>query len=189
MLDLAGAITLLVVSFAAATWQLIWVRQSSENDAPATGLRAGKAFKTFRSFAFALPFPLLIAGVIWTELVRDTGEVDVTGRTHISPKVVQNGDTLTVTLEGQPNRHRLRLTLRAADAPGDWSGSQFCVPETQLGVALLGGNGKAQAERVDSGEHVDLRLGGSTKVRAQITVHTDLGCHMEVSVLKAVLHD
>ncbi|MFD3682889.1 hypothetical protein [Streptomyces sp. NPDC058613] len=59
-----------------------------------------------------------------------------------------------------------------------------------VSLAMLGPGNQKPSEGVRSGKAVELSLGGGrADVRAQLTVLTDPGCVMSVSVAKAILHD
>ncbi|MYS80521.1 hypothetical protein [Embleya scabrispora] len=130
----------------------------------------------------------VVAALVWTEHLRSHGEVDVTGRVAVAPRVpVSDGARIKLVIDDAPRRTRLRLTLAVEDAE---PGAQSCTPETTLGVAVSGGGKRGAAEGFSGGEGVDLALGGPRgDVEATVTVHTEKGCLMNVSVATAVLHD
>ncbi|MEN3584502.1 hypothetical protein AAH978_10155 [Streptomyces sp. ZYX-F-203] len=115
------------------------------------------------------------------------GEVDVTGRTLIADAdQVGDGHAMTVTVENDPPRSRLRLELLLLDASPD-AGS--CVPSTTYDAKLVGG-GALTIEGVRSGQTFSLPLGGARGlVSVEAVLHSAPGCRLRVSVAAATLHD
>ncbi|MFF3286730.1 hypothetical protein [Streptomyces sp. NPDC003023] len=126
------------------------------------------------------------AGTVGMDHLAEHGEIDVTGRTSISPDTATAGSELRLVVDNPADRSRLRLTLTIRDAA---RGSQFCAPETSYS-AQLPGNASTRVEGVRSGEAVEFSLGGLRgDIEARITLLTDEGCRMSVSVADVVLHD
>jgi hypothetical protein len=133
----------------------------------------------------ALSVALAAGALVRAEYLRGHGEVDVMGRTTVSPeRPLTDGETLDVVVRGGPGRTHLRLVLSVTDAFPD---TQFCTPDTVLGVGLDGGH--TPVPDIGSGEAVDLPLGGvRSDARVRVTVRTSHGCQMRVTVHDAVLH-
>ncbi|MEE1931001.1 hypothetical protein V1J52_22950 [Streptomyces sp. TRM 70351] len=130
---------------------------------------------------------LAVLGLVGMDHYADHGDVDVTGPALIIPEgPATNGSTLTVAVDNQPHRTHLRLALAIEDAE---RGRQSCSPETTYS-ARLAGSGVEHAAELRSGELFSLPLGGARDaVRVLVTLATDEGCWMSVSVAEAVLHD
>ncbi|GAA1924147.1 hypothetical protein GCM10009837_56810 [Streptomyces durmitorensis] len=147
------------------------------------GIVAPSATKALVS---ALSVLLAVGALLWVDRLTEHGEVDVTGRAEISRGPVENGDLLSVVVADAPSRTHLRLALMVRDAVPD---AQSCTPETRLTVALRGAGANSAHTDVRAGQAVDLPLGGAHgALRVDVTVHTDPGCRMTVSVDDAVLH-
>ncbi|MBE4740859.1 hypothetical protein [Streptomyces caniscabiei] len=133
----------------------------------------------------ALSVALAAGAVVRAEYLREHGEVDVKGRTTVSPsRSLTDGETLDVMVRGTQARTHLRLVLSVADAHED---TDFCTPDTTLDVGP--GGGRPPVIGVRSGEVVDLALGGSRPdAQVRVTVRTSPGCQMHVTVRDAVLH-
>ncbi|MER7173038.1 hypothetical protein [Streptomyces mesophilus] len=145
------------------------------------------ARKQARAMVTALALVLTALGFLRVEELRESGDVDVTDSTRITPaEPLETGEIFTVTAPGEPHRAWLRLTLKVSDgAPG----VQTCTPDTTLDVRLLG-PGNTTTPDVRSGEPVELDLTRkATTFQAEVTVRTPQGCEMNVSVADAVLHD
>ncbi|NUK46097.1 hypothetical protein HRW13_35700 [Streptomyces lunaelactis] len=129
---------------------------------------------------------LAVLGIVGMDHLADHGEVDVTGRTRISPATGTNGSGLRVVGNAPPERAQLRLVLTVADAV---PGAQSCTPDTEMAVQLPN-NANTLVADVTSGQPVEFPLGG---LRDRIVVDVDLltedGCRMSVSVAEAALHD
>ncbi|OPC79049.1 hypothetical protein B4N89_33665 [Embleya scabrispora] len=156
----------------------------------ATGVRAFALLESERDRVLmtVLSFACVIAACVWTEYLRVHGEVDVTGRVEVThARSVSDGGRIDLVIDGTPRRTHLRLTFAVEDADGR---TQSCVPETRLDVALTGRGRPVVVERVVAGTPVDLALGGlRSGVSAALTLHTDAGCAMNVSVATAIVHD
>ncbi|WP_327727849.1 hypothetical protein OG250_13445 [Streptomyces sp. NBC_00487] len=133
----------------------------------------------------ALSLALAAGALVRAEYLRGHGEVDVEGRTTVTPdRPLTDGETLDVVVRGGVARTHLRLVLSVAEAFPD---TQFCTPDTSLDVALDGG--RAAVTDVTSGEAVDLPLGGvRPDARVRVVVRAPHGCQMRVTVHDAVLH-
>ncbi|MGW9212916.1 hypothetical protein ACWGR4_38870 [Embleya sp. NPDC055664] len=130
----------------------------------------------------------VMAAFVWTEYLRVHGEVDVTGRVEVAHAMsVPDGGRVYIKVKGAPGRTHLRLTLAVRDAD---ERAQACVPQTRLDLLLTGPGRPVAVDGIPGGTTVDLALGGSrSTVEATMTVHTDPGCAMNVSVATAILHD
>lgn len=139
-----------------------------------------------KALVSALSVLLAVGALLWVDRLTEHGEVNVTGRAEVSgPAPVGDGQTLSVAVADAPSRTHLRLALTVRDAV---PAAQSCTPETTLTVALRGGGADSAHTDVRAGQQVDLPLGGAKGVRVDVTVHTDPGCRMTVSVDNAVLH-
>ena len=126
------------------------------------------------------------AGTVGMDNLADHGEIDVTGRTRISPGTATDGSKLRLTVDSPAERSHLRLTLTITDA---LPGSQSCTPETSYS-AQLPGNENTRVEGVRSGQAVEFPLGGlQGEIVALVTMATDAGCRMRVSVADVALYD
>ncbi|MDX2604690.1 hypothetical protein PV379_30485 [Streptomyces caniscabiei] len=133
----------------------------------------------------ALSVALAAGAVVRAEYLREHGEVDVKGRTKVSPdRPLTDGETLLVRVRSEVPRTHLRLVLTVTDAFPD---TAYCAPDTSLDIALEGG--RTAVAEVRSGAVVDLPLGGARPdARVGVTVSTSHGCQMHVTVRDAVLH-
>jgi hypothetical protein len=150
--------------------------------APSGGRRA----RRWRVLVSATAVICAVAGTIGMDHLAEHGEIDVTGRTRITPDTATNGSRLRLVVDSAAERSRLRLTLTITDAARR---SQFCGPETTY-TAELPGNANTRVEGVRSGQAVEFPLGGlEGEIEARITLLTDEGCRMSLSVADVVLHD
>lgn len=135
----------------------------------------------------ALSLTLAITGPVWSEELRRHGDVDVRGRASVSPATsLQDGTAATVDIDDVPTRARLRVAFAVSDT---LPAAQSCTPETRLDV---GANADPHSVHRDvrSGSAVDIPLGGQrTQIRLRVTLRTDPGCRMNVSIAEAVAHD
>lgn len=131
------------------------------------------------------------AGVVGMDHLADHGEIDVTGRSRVSGGAAgdgtfTDGSQLRLVVDSPADRARLRLTLTIRDAA---KAAQFCSPETRYS-AQLPGNTSTRVDDVRSGQTVEFPLGGLRgAIDVEITLLTEEGCRMNLSVANAVLHD
>ncbi|MEI7032811.1 hypothetical protein [Streptomyces pratensis] len=126
------------------------------------------------------------AGAVGMDHLADHGEIDVTGLSSISAGAVTDGSQLRLVVDSPADRSRLRLTLTIRDAA---KAAQFCAPEARYS-AQLRGNTSTRVDDVRSGQTVDFPLGGlQGAIDVEITLRTEEGCRMSLSVADAVLHD
>ncbi|WP_405506643.1 hypothetical protein OG323_07365 [Streptomyces cyaneofuscatus] len=148
---------------------------------PARGTRA-----PWRVLLSAAALMCSCAGAVGMDHLADHGEIDVTGRIEISGGAVTDGSQLRLVVRSPADRARLRLTLTIRDAA---TAAQFCAPETRYSAQLLG-NTSTRVDDVRSGQSVELPLGGlQGAIDVEITLLTEEGCRMNLSVANAVLHD
>lgn len=148
---------------------------------PARGTRA-----PWRVLMSAAAVICSCAGAVGMDHLADHGEIDVTGRSRISGETVTNGSQLRLVVDSPADRARLRLTLTIRDAA---KAAQFCAPETRYSAQLLG-NTSTRVDDVRSGQTVAFPLGGlQGAIDVEITLLTEEGCRMNLSVADAVLHD
>jgi hypothetical protein len=187
-----------IIAFAAAVLlrspegpqsQFTWTYILSGAAVVAAGARALAAVtsKQGQAFTTVVALSCVVAAFVWTEYLRSHGEVDVTGRITLTPEIpVPDGGQIDIVIDDAPRRTHLRLTLTVEDA---FPRVQSCVPETRLDVMLVGGGSRSVVEWTTPDTTVDLPLGGSHGVvGVAVTVHTDKGCLMDVSVATAALH-
>lgn len=148
---------------------------------PARGTRA-----PWRVLMSAAAVICSCAGAVGMDHLADHGEIDVTGRSRMSGETVTNGSQLRLVVDSPADRARLRLTLTIRDAA---KAAQFCAPETRYSAQLLGNTG-TRVDDVRSGQTVAFPLGGlQGAIDVEITLLTEEGCRMNLSVAAAVLHD
>ncbi|MEV5431012.1 hypothetical protein [Streptomyces sp. NPDC052701] len=141
-----------------------------------------------RAAVSALSLTLSISGLVWSEELRNHGDVDVTGLTSISPATsLHNGATAAVGVDRVPARARLRMAFTVSDTV---PAAQSCTPDTRLDVGLAGATPQRAHRDVRSGSTVEISLGGQRpRIRLRVILHTAPGCRMNVSIAEAVLHD
>ncbi|MFJ9639368.1 hypothetical protein [Streptomyces sp. NPDC101178] len=148
---------------------------------PARGTRA-----PWRVLMSAAAVICSCAGAVGMDHLADHGEIDVTGLSSMSGETVTNGSRLRLVVDGPADRARLRLTLTIRDAA---KAAQFCAPETRYSAQLLGNTG-TRVDDVRSGQTIAFPLGGlQGAIDLEITLLTEEGCRMNLSVAAAVLHD
>ncbi|WP_433404806.1 hypothetical protein [Streptomyces sp. CA-146814] len=148
---------------------------------PARGTRA-----PWRVLMSAAAVICSCVGAVGMDHLADHGEIDVTGRSRMSGETVTNGSQLRLVVDSPADRARLRLTLTIRDAA---KAAQFCAPETRYSAQLLGNTG-TRVDDVRSGQTVAFPLGGlQGAIDVEITLLTEEGCRMNLSVAAAVLHD
>ncbi|QTE03081.1 hypothetical protein [Streptomyces cyanogenus] len=141
----------------------------------------------WRALISAAAVMLAVAGTVGMDYLSDHGEIDVSGRTSLTPRgEVTRGSELSLVVAGPTDRAHLRLQLTISDAKED---EGFCKPESRY-AAQIRDRGSTRVEEVRSGRTVDFPLGGlQGQIEVQITLWTEEGCQMNVSVAEAVLHD
>ncbi|MPY62875.1 hypothetical protein [Streptomyces spongiae] len=171
-----GVLLMCGLAFLASLWRAVGVGRLD------SGSHVGR-----RATVSALSLTLAISGLAWSEELRVHGDVDVRGRTSISPAdSLESGTTAAVSVDRAPTRARLRVTFAVTDA---LPAAQSCTPDTRLDVGAAADPHSAY-RGVRSGSAVDIPLGGQRPhIRLRVTLRTDPGCSMNVSIAEAVLHD
>ncbi|MEU1466543.1 hypothetical protein ABZ467_39455 [Streptomyces sp. NPDC005727] len=149
--------------------------------------KSGRLAGHWRVLITAAAVMLAVAGTVGMDYLSDHGEIDVSGRTRLTPRgEVTKGSELSLVVTGPTDRAHLRLTLTISDAKGI---EGFCKPESHY-AAQIRDRASTRVEKVHSGRTVDFPLGGlQGQIEVQITLWTEEGCQMNVSVAEAVLHD
>ncbi|TQK50117.1 hypothetical protein FBY35_0425 [Streptomyces sp. SLBN-118] len=131
---------------------------------------------------------LSVLGLVGMDHLAEHGEIDVTGRTHLSPPgPMTRTSAAQIVVDGDAQRSWLRLTLAVEDAAPR---EQSCTPESEIALQLVGGSKSGRVDGVHAGTPVELRLGGSrTAVRVQVALSAEEGCLLAVSVASAAFHD
>ncbi|WP_326654612.1 MULTISPECIES: hypothetical protein [unclassified Streptomyces] len=131
---------------------------------------------------------LAVLGLVGMDHLAEHGEIDVTGRTHLSPSgPMTRMSAAQIVVDGPAQRSWLRLTVAVEDADPL---QQSCTPESELTLQLIGGSNTGRVEGVRAGMPVELPLGGSrTEVRVQVALSAEEGCLLAVSVASAAFHD
>ncbi|MFE3474132.1 hypothetical protein [Streptomyces sp. B27] len=127
-----------------------------------------------------------LTAVVGMDHLADHGELDVTGRSRIGGGPFTDGSTAGLVVDSPADRARLRLTLTVRDAD---RATQFCAPEARYSAQLRGVT-STRVEDVRGGQTIGFPLGGlQGPIHVEITLRTDEGCWMNLSVTRAVLHD
>ncbi|MFF2363820.1 hypothetical protein ACFVU0_14040 [Streptomyces sp. NPDC058122] len=149
--------------------------------------RSDRLPRHWRVLISAAAVMLAVAGTVGMDYLSDHGEIDVSGRTRLTPRgEVTTGSELILVVTGPTDRAHLRLKLTISDANED---EGFCKPESRY-AAQLRDHASTRVEEVRSDRTIDFPLGGlQGQIEVQITLWTDEGCQMNVSVAEAVLHD
>ncbi|GFH36834.1 hypothetical protein [Streptomyces pacificus] len=149
--------------------------------------KSDRLARHWRVLMSAAAVMLAVAATVGMDYLSDHGEIDITGRTSLTPRgEVTSGSELSLVVTGPTDRAHLRLKLTISDAKGDQG---FCEPESRY-AAQLRDRASTRVEEVRSGRTVDFPLGGlQGQIEVQIALRTNEGCQMNVSVAEAALHD
>lgn len=80
---------------------------------------------------------LAVLGLVGMDHLAEHGEIDVTGRTHLSPSgPMTRMSAAQIVVDGPAQRSWLRLTVAVEDADPL---QQSCTPESELTLQLIGG--------------------------------------------------